>query len=396
MSTRRRAHRSSRRGGGGRRRSAVGSGAHHRCARRGRPGGRHAHRQLVTSISWIPSEAITGITKGVFEVGFTHYDEPPPIVIGPDVATMVEQLRAADRFRFANHLAAHVEFADDGSVVDADYEGGGTIGATTVKLGKQFTVAAVSLPDRQLPAEVGDGWVRFTQTSGGRTGFPAPRAVRRPPFVQYSAPIAWSTLELTVHADGRSVGRLVGASPFPRHWVYDDAGSLTAKSGLIDYKDWAGSAFGGHTPWGDEDSPALVTAVESALERQLSGVIMGGAARPTLRALNEGTHADGTGRPRHGAVPAARWRARRRGRRRRGGRGRSRSGRRGACLVGGRRAHVDAAGAHTMPGRRRAVRRHRPRPAAGACPGATAASSARPRREEPGGNGSVDRTPVIW
>ena len=243
----------------------------------------------VTSISWIPSEAITGITKGVFEVGFTHYDEPPPDDIGPEVAVTVERLRAADRLRFANHLAAHVEFADDGSVVDTGYEGGGTIGATTVRLGKQFTVAAVSLPDRQLPAEVGDGWVRFTQTSGGRTGFPAPRAVRRPPFVQYSAPTAWSTLELTVHADGRSVGRLVGASPFPRHWVYDDAGSLTAKSGLIDYKDWAGGAFGGHTPWGAEDSPALVTAVETALERQLSAVIMGGATRPTRRALNAGT-----------------------------------------------------------------------------------------------------------
>jgi hypothetical protein len=146
----------------------------------------------------------------------------------------------------------------------------------------------VSLPDRQHEPEVGDGWVRFTQSAGGRTGFPAPRAVRRPPFVQYFAPTAWSTLELTIHADGRSEGNLVGASPFPRHWVYDDRGELAAKSGLIDYKDWAGHAFGKHTPWGDEESPALVTAVESALERQLSSVIMHGAAEPEIRRIKEG------------------------------------------------------------------------------------------------------------
>jgi hypothetical protein len=242
----------------------------------------------ITSISWIPSEAVTGITKGAFETGFAHYDEAPPDNLGPDVDAVLEELRATDRFRFANHLVAYVEFADDGSVVDVGYRGGGAIGATTVRLGKSFTVAAVSLPDRQHEPEVGDAWVRFVQSAGGRTGFPAPRAVRRPPFVQYSAPTAWSTLELTIHADGRSEGSLVGASPFPRHWVYDDRGELTAKSGLIDYKDWAGHAFGKHTPWGDEESSAVVTEVESALERQLSSVIMHGAAQPEIRKIREG------------------------------------------------------------------------------------------------------------
>jgi hypothetical protein len=244
--------------------------------------------RCVTSISWIPSEAVEGLTKGVFEVGFTHYDSAPPDTIGPDIAATLEQLRVGDRFRFANHLAVAVDFADDGTVVAATYTGGGHIGATTVKLGKRFTVAAVTLPDRQLTPEVGDGWVRFTQTAGGRTGFPAPRAVRRPPFVQYFAPIAWTTLELTVHADGASEQRLVGASPFPRHWVYESDGALAAKSGLIDYKDWAGTAFGTHTPWGDEDSPTLVTEVESALERQLSDVIMHGGAKPEIRRLAAG------------------------------------------------------------------------------------------------------------
>ena len=35
----------------------------------------------VTSLSWIPSEAVTGANKSVFEIGFTHYDDPPPDVI---------------------------------------------------------------------------------------------------------------------------------------------------------------------------------------------------------------------------------------------------------------------------------------------------------------------------
>ncbi len=33
----------------------------------------------VTSVSWIPSEAIEGLPKLPFELGIGHYDEPPPI-----------------------------------------------------------------------------------------------------------------------------------------------------------------------------------------------------------------------------------------------------------------------------------------------------------------------------
>jgi CRP-like cAMP-binding protein len=57
---------------------------------------------------------------------------------------------------------------------------------------------------------------------------------------------------------------------------------------MTDFKDWAGRAFGRHTPWGDEDSPALVTAVETALERELSNVIMRGGAKPSIRSLGAG------------------------------------------------------------------------------------------------------------
>ncbi len=33
----------------------------------------------VTSLSWIRSEAVTGVNKAAFEVGFIHYDEPRPM-----------------------------------------------------------------------------------------------------------------------------------------------------------------------------------------------------------------------------------------------------------------------------------------------------------------------------
>ena len=42
-------------------------------------------------------------------------------------------------------------------------------------------------------------------------------------------------------------------------------------------------SFGRRTPWGDEDGPALVTEVESLLERQLQEVIVRGGAKPTIR-----------------------------------------------------------------------------------------------------------------
>ena len=76
----------------------------------------------------------------------------------------------------------------------------------------------------------------------------------------------WTTLALTIHADGLTEFELVGASTFPRHWVYDQHGTLTAKAGMADFKEWWRHSFGKHYLGGDEDSPALVTAVETALK----------------------------------------------------------------------------------------------------------------------------------
>lgn len=239
----------------------------------------------ATAISWIPSEAIIGSTKLPFSVGVAHYDQPPPEVLdGPNA---LDELRVADRFRFANNLTAWIEVVD-GQIVYYGQSGTPMIGSTTIKVGKSVTLAAVPLPDIVPPPEVGDGWVRFRQTCGGRTGAPAPRHVNHPPFVQIAAPLAWTTVALTIYADGRAEVELAGASPFPRHWVYDAAGKLALKSGMIDFKDWYRHAFGKHSPWGDEDSPALATVVETALERELSGKIMRGGKKPKIQKVKEG------------------------------------------------------------------------------------------------------------
>jgi len=222
----------------------------------------------VTSISWIPSEAVEGLPKLPFTFGVAHYDDPPP-----DRVDQIETMHRADLFREANELKAWVEVEGD-KIVDYGHAGRGRIGLTRLKLGpKEIAVPAVAMPTLQ-DTEVGDGWVRFTQTAGGRTGMPAPRGVRGKPYFQINSAIAWTTLALTIHADGASESELAGASTFPRHWIYDSDGALVQKSGVIDFDKWYREAHAQNTPWGDEDSAAVVTAVESAMERDLSLEIM--------------------------------------------------------------------------------------------------------------------------
>ncbi|MDQ4098845.1 MAG: cyclic nucleotide-binding domain-containing protein [Actinomycetota bacterium] len=237
----------------------------------------------VTSVSWIPSEAVEGATKLPFEIGVGHYDDPPPDVVGD-----LEALRAAGAFRFANDLRAWVE-VKDGRIVDHGHSGRGYISSTLLRFGPlRVSFQPTAFPDLRSVPEVTDASARFVQTSGGRPGVPAPRFVQGKPFLQVLGPSVWTTLTLTIRADGSSKGELTGASPFPRHWVYDENGRLVAKSGLTDFREWYATAFGAHSPWGDRDSPVLMTTAETALERQLSATIMRGGAKPDLKRLQAG------------------------------------------------------------------------------------------------------------
>jgi hypothetical protein len=246
----------------------------------------------VTSISWIPSEAIEGPSKLPFEFGITHYDPPPP-----DRIDDLEELRRQNRFREANELRAFID-VDDGRIVDYGHLGRGHIGATTVRLGPAAVrFPAVHLPDLRPDPEVGPTSVRFVQTVGGRMGLPTPRPVPHKPFAQFWPSIAWTTLALTINADGSASHEVVGASPFPRHWIYDAEGKLVEKSATIDFRKWFNESYGERTPWGHADSPAVITAVGSALERQLSTAIMHGDKKPKVRTLNEGESLVEQGKP---------------------------------------------------------------------------------------------------
>lgn len=237
----------------------------------------------LTSLSWIPSEAVKGALRAPFELGISSYDTPPPDAIDDESV-----LADAYHLRFANRLRAWAEFDGD-RLVDSGVTGGVVMGVTAMRIGPVgASFAAVAMPDLRTEPEVGDGWVRFSQTCGGRTASPLPRRIARPPFVRMQAPLVWTTLSLTLYADGRVEPAMTGASPFPRHWVYGADGALLLKAGVADWREWTGQESWRRTPWGDEDSPVLVTAAETALERELSTRIMRGGAKPIIRELAAG------------------------------------------------------------------------------------------------------------
>ncbi len=220
-------------------------------------------------LSWIPPTAVEGVFGLPFGLGIAHYDEPPP-----DNTPDIDALLAAGAIRFANQLHAWIE-TDDGRIVRHGMSGSGRLGSTTVRLGSHgLTFAGVALPDIAPPPEVEAERVRFTQTAGGHTGIAVPRRVAHPPFWRLTAPLAWSTITLTLHANGSSEARLTSASPFPRHYLYDTAGRLTHKSALLRYHDWLRESDKHATPWDATPGPVPVASVNSAGERSLANAIL--------------------------------------------------------------------------------------------------------------------------
>src|SRR5215204_608376 len=147
----------------------------------------------VTSISWIPIEAVEGLAGVPFDIGLAHYDLPPPPVLEE-----LDAMRQADRFRFANELRAWVEVGD-GGIVNYGHLGQGYLGSTTLRIGPgSITFQAVALPDLRATPEVSETSVRFVQTAGGRTGVAAPRYVDHPPYLHVAPPVVWTTLALTI------------------------------------------------------------------------------------------------------------------------------------------------------------------------------------------------------
>jgi Cyclic nucleotide-binding domain len=231
----------------------------------------------ATAITWLPFAALDRIPTVPLELAVAHFDEPPPFVV-PDL----EALRRQDAFREANELRAWIEVAD-GEIVDYGQSGRSLLSDPSLELeDQQISFAAVEFPVIQPEPEVGDGWVRFTQTAGGRIGLPAPRPVVGRPYFHVGAVSAWTTLELLLRADGSSEPRLVAASPFPRHSLYGSERELIDVFGALELE------LGDGTPWGDDRTPAFAAAVESELERKLATSILREGARLVRRRVARG------------------------------------------------------------------------------------------------------------
>jgi hypothetical protein len=230
----------------------------------------------ATAITWLPFEALDRFAAVPLALAVAHYDEPPPAAV-PDL----DELRNRDAFREANELNAWIE-VDGDEVIDYDQSGRSLAGEGPELETAQVAFAAVEFPVIQPEPEVGAGWVRFTQTVGGRIGLPAPRRVVGRPYFHLGAVSAWTTLELLIRADGTAETTLVAASPFPRHSVYAPDGGLAGVFGAVELELDEG------TPWGDEETPAFAAAVESELERRLATSILRTGAKLVRRRIARG------------------------------------------------------------------------------------------------------------
>lgn len=226
----------------------------------------------VTSITWLPFAALDALPDLPLGLAVAHHDEPPGERLG-DLAA----LRDADAFREANELRAWIDVVD-GRIADYGVEGRSLAGRSAEPGLEQVRFPAVQLPVIRPDAELREGCVRFTQTAGGSIGLPAPRPIRGKPYVHIGSAVAWTTLELVLHADGSSDGRLVAASPFPRHSLYDRDGALVAERGLADVESWYRDALHEETPWGALDE----------LDEELTRVVFGTRARFSRRRLEGG------------------------------------------------------------------------------------------------------------
>ena len=264
-------------------------------------------------------------------------------------------------FREANELGLRRGRRTTARSRTAGTSGSGHLGVTRIKVGpKELSVAAVALPTIQSEPEVGDGWVRFKQTAGGRTGAPAPRRVSGKPFFRINSAIAWTTLALTIKADGSSDARAQPERARSRATGSTTrTGKLVQKSGTIDFEQWyrgvarrkhavGRRGLGGVRDRGRVGARARALEDDHAQRRDVEAEAARGR-RDAHRAGREGR--------RH--LPPARRRPRRRGRRRDGRRGRPRRGPRRAGADRGRPADGDAAGGHAREGRGRERRRHR-------------------------------------
>ncbi len=157
----------------------------------------------VTSISWVPADAVERDAKAELQLGTSRADEAPPADLGPDIDATLDAV--GDRYRFANHLRGFAEFDDDGEVRCYGDQGSGRLGQPTVREGVELAIGTIPMPERRGEPVVGSGWVRFHQTWGGRTAARVAKATLRPPFVRFER--ARRVDDARAHTARRRAGR---------------------------------------------------------------------------------------------------------------------------------------------------------------------------------------------
>jgi hypothetical protein len=83
----------------------------------------------VTSVSWIPWDAMEGVRGLVADLGVGRWDLPPP-----DQLEDLDEVIAADAIRFANELGAWIE---GGQIPGYRYLGKGRMGQSILKAGSR-------------------------------------------------------------------------------------------------------------------------------------------------------------------------------------------------------------------------------------------------------------------
>ena len=221
----------------------------------------------VVAVSWIPSEAVKGAMKAPFELGIAHYDEPLPDVLGD-----LDDWRKRDMFRVANDLRAWIGVDDDGKITGHGYSAGGRdrLDDDGPRLGQRHLPGGRRTP----PCSPSPRWA--TAGCGSSRPPAAAPACRRPggsPSRRSSSTTHPPRGRRCRSRSTPTVGRSSTSSAPARSRATGSTAptaSWPLKSGMVDFKDWYRHAFGDFSPWGGEDSPALVAEVESAMERQLS------------------------------------------------------------------------------------------------------------------------------
>ena len=184
----------------------------------------------VISVSWIPREAIEGVVKLPFELGVAR-DLPPP-----DRLDDLEGLLGSS-IRFANELRAFIEVDDDGRVTEARTPRPGPHGPHPHAAGRDRPHLLQDQLPRPARGARGQRRRGSLHPDGRRPAghAVAPGSAALPPGLG-----AGGVVDAGPHhrADGTADFEVVGASSFPRHWIYGHDGTLQAKTGLIDFDTW--------------------------------------------------------------------------------------------------------------------------------------------------------------